>query len=55
MAEAGRLVFPIDSSYPLADVRAAYNQLAERPTRGKIVLPMSRAAQPAPTVAPPLW
>ncbi|MBX9396343.1 NADP-dependent oxidoreductase [Streptomyces sp. TRM72054] len=53
MAVAGNVVFPIDSIYQLADVRAAYNKLAERHTRGKIVLTMSRAVQPTLAVTPP--
>jgi NADPH:quinone reductase len=35
---AGDLVLPIAASYPLEQVQAAYTELAERHTRGKIVL-----------------
>jgi len=35
---AGRLEIPIAKVYPLADVRAAYRELEQRHTRGKIVL-----------------
>jgi NADPH:quinone reductase-like Zn-dependent oxidoreductase len=38
LIEAGRLEIPIAKVYPLADVRAAYQDLARRHTRGKIVL-----------------
>lgn len=34
----GELEVPITATYPLGEVRAAYTQLAERHTRGKIVL-----------------
>lgn len=34
----GELEVPIAATFPLSDVRAAYTQLAERHTRGKIVL-----------------
>jgi NADPH:quinone reductase-like Zn-dependent oxidoreductase len=34
----GRLEVPIARAYRLADVRAAYRELEERHTRGKIVL-----------------
>jgi NADPH:quinone reductase-like Zn-dependent oxidoreductase len=35
---AGRLELPIAATFPLAEVRAAYTQLADRHTHGKIVL-----------------
>jgi NADPH:quinone reductase-like Zn-dependent oxidoreductase len=35
---AGKLEFPIAATYPLADVRAAYTELARGHTHGKIVL-----------------
>jgi NADPH:quinone reductase-like Zn-dependent oxidoreductase len=35
---AGELDIPIGATYPLTDVRRAYQQVAERRTRGKIVL-----------------
>ena len=35
---AGRLDLPIAATYPLSEVRAAYDTLAARHTRGKIVL-----------------
>ena len=35
---SGRLEIPIAKVYPLADVRAAYQELEQRHTRGKIVL-----------------
>ena len=35
---AGRLEIPIAATYPLEAVRGAYTALAERRTRGKIVL-----------------
>src|SRR4029077_13265424 len=38
LVEAGRLNGPIQSVYPLERVRDAYDELAERHTRGKIVL-----------------
>jgi NADPH:quinone reductase-like Zn-dependent oxidoreductase len=38
LIEAGRLEIPIARTYPLADVREAYQDLAQRHTRGKIVL-----------------
>ena len=38
LVEAGRLNVPIQSVYPLERVRDAYDELAERHTRGKIVL-----------------
>jgi NADPH:quinone reductase-like Zn-dependent oxidoreductase len=38
LIEAGRLEIPIAKVYPLADVREAYQDLAQRHTRGKIVL-----------------
>ena len=34
----GHIEMPIERAYPLAEVRAAYRELAERHTRGKIVL-----------------
>jgi NADPH:quinone reductase-like Zn-dependent oxidoreductase len=38
LIDAGRLKIPIAKAYPLADVREAYQDLARRHTRGKIVL-----------------
>lgn len=38
LAASGALAVPIAATYPLADVREAYDCLAERHTRGKIVL-----------------
>lgn len=38
---AGKLTIPIAATFPLAQVREAYTQLAERHTRGKIVLQIS--------------
>ncbi len=38
LVAAGELEIPIAATYPLADVRKAYEQLAERRTHGKIVL-----------------
>jgi NADPH:quinone reductase-like Zn-dependent oxidoreductase len=38
LIEAGRLEIPIAKVYPLAEVREAYQDLARRHTRGKIVL-----------------
>jgi NADPH:quinone reductase-like Zn-dependent oxidoreductase len=38
LIDAGRLAIPIAKVYPLADVREAYQDLARRHTRGKIVL-----------------
>ncbi|WSN46200.1 zinc-binding dehydrogenase (plasmid) [Streptomyces sp. NBC_01334] len=38
MAVADGITFPIDSVYPLDEVRAAYIRLGEPHTRGKIVL-----------------
>ncbi len=38
LAADGELEIPIAKTYPLADVRAAFEQLAQRHTRGKIVL-----------------
>lgn len=38
MIAAGDLVVPVAATYPLDEVRAAYTALAERRTRGKIVL-----------------
>ena len=40
---AGDLTIPISRTFPLAQVREAYTQLAERHTRGKIVLLVSPA------------
>lgn len=37
---AGDLTVPIAATYPIEDVRKAYDELAERHTRGKIVLRM---------------
>ncbi len=41
LIQAGDLTVPIAASFPLAQVREAYTQLAERRTRGKIVLRVS--------------
>jgi len=38
LIESGELTIPIAATFPLAQVREAYTQLAERHTRGKIVL-----------------
>lgn len=38
MIASGDLVVPVAATYPLEEVRAAYTALAERRTRGKIVL-----------------
>jgi NADPH:quinone reductase-like Zn-dependent oxidoreductase len=38
LAAAGELEIPIAATYPLEQVREAYARLAERHTRGKIVL-----------------
>lgn len=38
MIARGELTIPIAATYPLEDVRAAYDRVAERHTRGKIVL-----------------
>lgn len=38
MIASGELVVPVAATYPLEEVRAAYTVLAERRTRGKIVL-----------------
>jgi NADPH:quinone reductase-like Zn-dependent oxidoreductase len=38
LVAAGELEIPIARTYPLSEVRAAYEQLAERKTHGKIVL-----------------
>jgi NADPH:quinone reductase-like Zn-dependent oxidoreductase len=38
LVAAGRLEIPIAKVYPLAEVRAAYQDLEQRHTRGKIVL-----------------
>jgi len=38
LIESGKLTIPIAATFPLAQVREAYTQLAERHTRGKIVL-----------------
>ncbi|MET9256536.1 NADP-dependent oxidoreductase [Streptomyces sp. NPDC003717] len=38
LAASGELDIPVAATYPLADVRAAYRRLADRHTRGKIVL-----------------
>lgn len=38
---AGKLTIPIAATFPMAQVREAYTQLAERHTRGKIVLHVS--------------
>ncbi|WP_405535157.1 NADP-dependent oxidoreductase [Streptomyces sp. NBC_00075] len=43
MAVNGDIAFPIDSVYPLDEVRAAYSKLSERHTRGKIVLALGDA------------
>ena len=38
LGAAGQLTIPIQAVYPLERVRDAYNELATRHTRGKIVL-----------------
>ncbi|KAA2265837.1 zinc-binding dehydrogenase [Solihabitans fulvus] len=38
LIDAGRLEIPIAATYPLAEVQAAYKELEQRHTRGKIVL-----------------
>jgi NADPH:quinone reductase-like Zn-dependent oxidoreductase len=38
LVAAGELEVPIAATYPLDQVREAYTELAERHTRGKIVL-----------------
>ncbi|HEY4454248.1 MAG TPA: NADP-dependent oxidoreductase [Pseudonocardiaceae bacterium] len=38
LAAAGELDIPVAATYPLAEVRAAYRRVAERQTRGKVVL-----------------
>ncbi|HKN92268.1 MAG TPA: zinc-binding dehydrogenase, partial [Acidimicrobiia bacterium] len=38
LVAAGKLTIPIQSVYPLEEVRGAYDELAARHTRGKIVL-----------------
>ena len=38
LVAAGELDVPVAASYPLTEVRAAYRQLMQRHTRGKIVL-----------------
>ena len=38
MIEQGQLEIPIAATFPLADVRSAYELLEQRHTRGKIVL-----------------
>jgi len=38
MIASGDLVVPVAATYHLEEVRAAYTALAERRTRGKIVL-----------------
>ena len=38
LVAAGELEIPVAATYPLADVRKAYQQLAEKRTNGKIVL-----------------
>jgi len=35
---SGQLAIPVAATFPLAQVRDAYTQLAERHTRGKVVL-----------------
>jgi NADPH:quinone reductase-like Zn-dependent oxidoreductase len=35
---SGDLAMPVEATYPLEEVRAAYTRLAERHTLGKIVL-----------------
>lgn len=38
LVTAGELEVPVAATYPLAEVRAAFRELVERHTRGKIVL-----------------
>jgi NADPH:quinone reductase-like Zn-dependent oxidoreductase len=38
MIAEGRLALPVAKTYPLAEVRAAYRDLEQRHTLGKIVL-----------------
>ena len=38
LAASGELEIPIAATFPLDEVRAAYRQLADRHTHGKIVL-----------------
>ncbi len=44
MIARGELTIPIAATYPLEDVRAAYDRVAERHTRGKIVLRVGNRA-----------
>jgi NADPH:quinone reductase-like Zn-dependent oxidoreductase len=41
LVTAGKLTIPIQAVYPLEQVRDAYDELAARHTRGKIVLRLS--------------
>ncbi len=41
MIDAGQLTIPIAATYPLDQAQQAYARLAERHTRGKIVLQIS--------------
>jgi NADPH:quinone reductase-like Zn-dependent oxidoreductase len=46
LAAAGQLIIPIHRVYPLERVREAYDELARRHTRGKIVLQVHPGHQP---------
>ncbi|MFJ2648492.1 NADP-dependent oxidoreductase [Streptomyces sp. NPDC087420] len=49
LAEKGDVTFPVHAVYPLDQVRAAYTELGERHTRGKIVLTLGKAVPPRPS------
>jgi NADPH:quinone reductase-like Zn-dependent oxidoreductase len=49
LAARGDITFPVQAVYPLDQVRAAYTELGERHTRGKIVLTTGRALPPRPS------
>ncbi|WP_063798146.1 NADP-dependent oxidoreductase [Streptomyces sp. 150FB] len=56
LAVRNAIAFPIQAVYPLDEVRAAYTELGERHTRGKIVLTLGKAVPPrrgAPSDAAP--
>jgi NADPH:quinone reductase-like Zn-dependent oxidoreductase len=46
LAVRGDITFPIHAVYPLDQVRAAYTELGDRHTRGKIVLTLGKAVPP---------
>jgi NADPH:quinone reductase-like Zn-dependent oxidoreductase len=48
LIDANELTIPVAATYPLEDVQAAYTQLAQRHTRGKIVLRTTTELPPAP-------